>query len=108
MIARERIEIWKTGTAPNNSGGQQTLTRKGVLLLSSLAQVEVLKPTRDQLAEQTKLGQTIKITMYARKGIELKADQLLYWKEAVYVLQGPPTPNTLGTEWTLFAKLSTL
>lgn len=92
------------GTAPNGSGGQQTVTRQGVLVLSSLAQVEVLKPSREQLAEQTKLGTTLKVTLYARKGIELKADQSLYWNDVVYVLQGPPVSNDLRTIWTLYAK----
>lgn len=104
MLARDRVEYYAPSVEDNGSGGKTVTDPKGKMLLSTLAEATELKPTREQLAEQTELTKTLKVVQYARKGVELDSGTVMYWNDKPYSLQGPPVTNAMRTEWTIYAK----
>ncbi|GAB3550187.1 head-tail adaptor protein [Spirosoma fluminis] len=106
LVPRDRVEFYLPKKTANGSGGK-TLdkTTKGELALSAMAEVEFLKPTREQLAEQTRLGQTVKVKLWARKNVTLTADHVLYVNNVPYALSGPPQGEGIArVVWVLYAK----
>ncbi len=102
---RETIDVYTPALEPDGAGGMTvSADTLGELLLSANAEVTVLKPSREQLATQARFGQTIKVRLWARKGVTLSPGNLLYWRDKAYTLQGAPVENALRTEWTLYAQ----
>lgn len=100
---RERLHIRADTVTPDGAGG--SVVTRAYARLSLPATILVSKPTREEIASQTRLLQVIKVVTWAQAGLNLKAGTLIEWNNAEYALQGPPaTIGNMGAVWEITAK----
>ena len=100
---RERLHIRADVVTPDGAGGSNVA--KSYARQNLPATILVSKPTREEIASQVRLSQTIKIITWAQTSLNLKAGTLIEWNNTEYALQGPPaTIGNMGTVWEMLAK----
>ncbi|GAB3324539.1 hypothetical protein GCM10027299_21880 [Larkinella ripae] len=101
MSYREKIVQTRTTTTESNSGGQ--IEDSPATVLSTVADVQILRDPRRLEALSLEFGKAIIITIRNRRGLDAKAGDRFEYNGKKYTAQGGWVPTKNEKEVTLLA-----